>query len=117
MSAADAGWADEAPSPRKGRLVTPLRVLLVVVWVGAALTAAYGLLIAKSLPMAVSGLGVLTVAFFLLGVLAAGATIRAGRRGAAGLAFGSALFGGLCMLGASGSLTLAIVLGLLVSPT
>ena len=97
--------------------MTPLRLLLFVVWLGAGATAAYAVLVARSLPMAVSGLAIWGIAFFLLGLVAVAATVRAGRRGAGGTAFFAALVGGLCMLGASGALTLAIVLGLLASPS
>jgi hypothetical protein len=98
-------------------IVTPARLGLVVAWLGAGAAAAFGLLVAKSLPMTVSGLAVLGIASFLLGLIALAATVRAGRRGAGGTAFAAALFGGLCMLGASGSLSLAILLGLLARPS
>ena len=97
--------------------ITPLRALLFVVWLGAGVAAAYGVIVARSLPLTVSGLAVWGVMFFVFGLIAAGASVRAGRSGAAAMAFFAALFGGLCMLGASGAITLAIVLGLLASPT
>lgn len=98
-------------------MITPVRALLFVVWLGAGAAAAYGVIVARSLPMTVSGFAVWGIAFFLFGLVAVAATVRAGRRGEGGTAFFAALFGGLCMLGASGALTLAIVLGLLASPT
>ena len=70
---------------------------------------------AKSVPMIVSGTAVLGISLFLLGLVAAGAVVRAGRRGRGALAFSAALFGGLCMLAAAGSLAVAIVLGLLTA--
>jgi hypothetical protein len=98
-------------------IVTPARLGLVVASLGAGAAAAFGLFVAKSLPMTVSGLAVLGIASLLLGLIALAATVRAGRRGAGGAAFAAALFGGLCMLGASGSLSLAILLGLLARPS
>ncbi len=109
--------ADDGESGRWRGMITPARLGLVVAWLGAGAAAAYGLFVAKSLPMTVSGLAVLGIASLLLGLIALAATVRAGRRGAGGTAFAAALFGGLCMLGASGSLSLAILLGLLARPS
>jgi hypothetical protein len=109
--------ADSRETSRWRGMVTPARLLLVLAWLGAGAAAAYGLFEAKSLPMTVSGLAVLGITSFLLGLIALAATVRAGRSGAGGTAFAAALFGGLCMLGASGSLSLAILLGLLARPS
>ena len=98
------------------QLITPARLVLALAVVGSGAVAVLGLL-NRSLPMTVSGLGVLGVALFGVGIVAAGATVRAGRRGAGGTAFGAALLGGLSMLAASGCLTLAILLGLLAAPS
>ena len=51
----------------------------------------------------------------VLGLMAAAASVRSARNGSGGAAFAAALFGGLCMLAASGSLAVAIVLGLLAA--
>lgn len=96
--------------------ITPARLVLTLAVLGGGAVAVLGLL-NRSLPMTVSGLGVLGVALFGVGLVAAGAAVRAGRRGAGGSAFGGALLGGLCMLAASGCLTLAILLGLLAAPS
>jgi uncharacterized iron-regulated membrane protein len=98
-------------------MITPVRLLLVVVALGAAGASAYGLFVGKSLPITVSGAAVFAGAVFLIGLVAASATVRAGRDGNGRTAFVAALFGGLCMLAASGSLTVAILLGLLTSPS
>jgi hypothetical protein len=95
--------------------VTPVRVLLLAVLIIAGGVAIYGLAVAKSVPMIVSGMAIVGVCLFLLGLIAAGAVVRAGRRGQGALAFTAAVFGGLCMLGAAGSLSVAIVLGLLAA--
>jgi len=97
------------------RGVTPLRVLLVAAVLISGGVAVYGLAVAKSVPMIVSGMAIFGVCLFLLGLIAAGAVVRAGRRGQGALAFTAAVLGGLCMLGAAGSLSVAIVLGLLAS--
>ena len=97
------------------RAVTPVRVLLVAALLISGGIAAYGLAVAKSVPMIVSGTAVFGVCLFLLGLIAAGAVVRAGRRGQGALAFTAAVLGGLCMLGAACSLSVAIVLGLLAS--
>jgi hypothetical protein len=97
------------------RAVTPARLVLVAVVLISGVAALYGLVIAKSVPMIVSGTAILGIGLFLLGCIAVGSVIRAGRRGDGALAFAAAMFGGLCMLGASGSLSIAIVLGLLAA--
>jgi hypothetical protein len=95
--------------------VTPVRLLLVAAVLISAAVVAYGLVAAKSVPMIVSGSGILGVSLLIVGLIAAGAVVRAGRRGDGAIAFTAALFGGLCMLGAAASLSVAIVLGLLAS--
>ena len=97
------------------RAVTPARALLVAALLISGVVAVYGLAVAKSVPMIVSGTAIFGVCLLVLGLIAAGAVVRAGKRGQGGLAFTAALFGGLCMLGAAGSLAVAIVLGLLAS--
>lgn len=97
------------------RAATPTRVVLVAVILVSGAVALFGLAFAKSVPMIVSGSAVLGIGLFLLGLTAVGAVVRAGRRGDGALAFAAALFGGLCMLGAAGSLSISIVLGLLAA--
>ena len=89
--------------------------MLVAVILASGAVALFGLAFAKSVPMIVSGTAVLGIALFLLGLTAVGAVVRAGRRGDGALAFTAAVFGGLCMLGAAGALSVAIVLGLLTA--
>jgi len=97
------------------KALTPARLLLVVVIVVSGVVAVYGLAIAKSVPMIVSGTAVLGLSLLLLGLVAAGAVVRAGKRGDGAMAFTAAMFGGLCMFAAAGSLAVAIVLGLLAA--
>ena len=97
------------------RAITPTRLVLVAVILISGAVALFGLAVAKSVPMIVSGSAILGISLFLLGLTAAGAVVRAGRRGDGALAFAAAMFGGLCMLAASGSLAVAIVLGLLTA--
>lgn len=95
--------------------LTPTRLLLVAAILVSAVVAVYGLAVAKSVPMIVSGTAVLGISLLLLGIVAAGAAVRAGKRGDGAVAFTAALFGGLCMFGAAGCLAVAIVLGLLAA--
>jgi hypothetical protein len=95
------------------RAITPPRLLLIATVLISGAVAILGLVVAKSVPMIVSGMAVLGISLIVLGLIAAGAVVRAGKRGDGALAFTAAMFGGLCMLGAAGSLSIAIVLGLL----
>jgi hypothetical protein len=97
------------------KALTPTRLLLIGAIVISAAVAVYGLAVAKSVPMIVSGTGVLGISLALLGIVAAGAVVRAGRRGDGAMAFTAAMFGGLCMFGAAGALAIAIVLGQLAA--
>jgi hypothetical protein len=97
------------------RAVTPVRLVLIATVLISGAVAAFGLVAAKSVPMIVSGTAVLGISLILLGLIAAGTVVRAGKRGDGALAFAAAVFGGLCMLGAAGSLAIAIVLGLLAA--
>jgi hypothetical protein len=97
--------------------LTPARVLLVVVILAAAAVTLFSLIVAKSLPMTISGLAVSGVAVFVLGLTAAAASVRAAQDGANARAVGAAVFGGVCMLAAAGTMSVAIILGLLAAST
>jgi magnesium-transporting ATPase (P-type) len=97
--------------------LTPARVLLVIVVVAAAAVTLFSLFVARSLPMTISGLAVSGVAVFVLGLMAAAGSVRAAQNGANARAVAAAIFGGLCMLAAAGSLSVAIILGLLAAST
>jgi len=106
---------DERPRARRGRLVTPTRLLLALAFVGSGIAALYGLFVVRSLPITISSLVVLGMSAGLLGFIAGAASIGLGRDGRGGRAVLAALFGGVMLMGASGSLAAALVLGLLVT--
>ncbi len=96
--------------------MTPLRIGLVILAVGASVVVGYALFIDASpskLALLVSGLAVLGVALGLLGFGLAGSAVRFGESGRGGRALASAFVGGLFVIGACGSLAAAIVLGIL----
>jgi hypothetical protein len=97
--------------------VTVLRALLLVLVIGGAAVAVFGLFIGSSsgaqLPLVVSGLAVAGIAAGVLGFSLAGSAIRLGEDGRGGRALGVAFLGGLFVLGAAGALAGAIVLGIL----
>jgi hypothetical protein len=96
--------------------MTVLRVMLIVLMIGAALIALYGLLVDTSpvrLPLVVSGLAVAGIAAGIFGFSLAGSAVRLGQRGFAGRGTLVAFVGGLFVLGAAGALSGAIILGIL----
>jgi hypothetical protein len=96
--------------------MTPLRIALLVLAVGAAIVVVYALFVDNSptkLPLLVSGLAVVAVALAILGFGLAGSAVRLGESGRAGRALGSAFVGGLFVIAACGALAAAIVLGIL----
>ena len=107
----EAWYEDERPA----RTVTPARVLLFLLAVIAGAVALYGAFLDRTplqIPLTVSGLAVLGVTLLLLALASARSAAALGRSGSGGRAFLAAFFGGLCALGASGSLAGAIVLGI-----
>lgn len=98
--------------------MSPLRVMLWIVAVGAGLVVAYALFIdssAAKLALLVAGLAVLAIALAILGFGLAGSAVRAGEYGRGGRALASAFFGGLLVMAACGALAAAIVLGILAA--
>jgi hypothetical protein len=95
-----------------------LRVMLLVLMVGAAAVVLYGLLADTSaaplrLPLVVSGLAVGGIAAGVFGFSLAASAVRLGEQGGTGRATLVAFLGGLFVLGAAGALAGAIVLGIL----
>lgn len=93
-----------------------VRVILVVALVASAAVVVYGLLLDRSgqaIPFTVAGLLVLGVTCAVISVGLARGAFRAGNEGRGIRAIGGAVLGGLFALAASGSLFLAIVLGVL----
>ena len=98
--------------------MNPLRAVLVVLVVGAGIVVAYSLFVDSSsakLPLMVSSLAVLGIALGLLGFALASSAVRLGQVGHGIAALGVAFVGGLCVLGAAGSVAAAIVLGILAA--
>jgi hypothetical protein len=98
--------------------MTPFRVFLVVLMIGAAAFAAYGLFAADAairLPLLVAGLAVLGISSAFFGFSLAGSAVRLGEAGRGGRALLVAFFGGLFVLGAAGALGGAIILGILAA--
>ncbi len=98
--------------------MTPLRIVLILICFVAAAVAAFGLLFDTAgtrLPLVVSGLTVLGLCLGLLGFSLAGSAARLGRDGRGGWALIVAFVGGVLVLGAAGSLAVAIVLGILAA--
>lgn len=98
--------------------MTTLRVMLVVLMVGAGAIALYGLLVDTSparLPLVVSGLAVGGIASGIFGFSLAGAAVELGQRGFIGRATLVAFVGGVFVLGAAGALSGAIILGILTA--
>ena len=95
-----------------------LRVMLVVLMIGAGAVALYGLLIDTAptrLSLVVSGLAVGGIAAGIFGFSLAGSAARLGQRGFPGRAVLVAFIGGLFVLGAAGALSGAIILGILTT--
>jgi MFS family permease len=106
------------PVDRRGPLLTPLRVTLVLaLLIGVALLG-YALLVQRGqdvpfLAAACAVLGFALGAFAVTGVVG---TYRAAADGRGGRAFGIAFLGGLAGIGAFGFLALAMIFGLLWKP-
>jgi len=98
--------------------VTLLRFLMLALAIAAGAVVLYGLFVESSsikLALIVSGLAVLAVCLGVLGFAMAGSAARLGRGGRMGWGMLVAFVGGLFVLGAAGSLSAAIVLGLLAA--
>ena len=96
--------------------MTPLRIALWVLAVGAAVVVGYALFVDSSqakLPLLVASLAVLGVVLGALGFGLAGSAASIGEDGRMGRALATAFVGGLFVLAAAGSLAMAIVLGIL----
>jgi hypothetical protein len=107
----------DEPRVRRPRLISPARVMLALLVVIAAVVAVYGFLDRTPLQLTIIivGLGLLGVALLLLSLSLARAAAQLGRYGSGGKALFAALIGGLCILGAAGSLSGAIVLAMLTA--
>jgi uncharacterized membrane protein len=111
---------DFAP-PDRGRTVPlPLLFVLLLAVVAGAGVVLYGMFVDRSrtqVPLLVSGLVVLGLAFLVLAVASIVSAVRSGRDGRGGRAFLVALLGGLFCLAAAGNLGAGVVLALLYGST
>ena len=101
--------------PRLGRLkLTPTRVTLAVALFGSVAFLLYAITVrdASQIPLLSSGAAVLGLVFAALAVAGAISTYRASREGRSGLAFASAVLGGIAALIAFGCLSWAVILAL-----
>lgn len=99
--------------------MTPTRAVLALALVGSAAVVVYGLVIDRTggaIAFTVAGLAVLGVTLVAFAAMLAAAAVRAGRLGRGARAVGAAFLGGLSALAASGSLSAAVILGLLARP-
>jgi hypothetical protein len=113
-----AGYEDDWWRDEPGRMLNPVRILLVILVIGSGAVALYGMFLDRTrlqMPLTVSGFAVLAMSLGFLSLSAARGAAGLGRRGYGGRALGAALFGGLCAMGAAGSLAAAIILGLLAA--
>jgi hypothetical protein len=99
------------------RLLTPVRGMLVLLALAAGGVAFFGFLdrSALQLPIIIFGLGLLGLAMLVLSLSLARASAQLGGQGRGGKALFAAFAGGLCILAAAGSLSGAIVLGMLIA--
>ena len=104
---------DDRYAVRRGRLITPMRVVLFLALVAAAALGGYALLMDKGrtqIPILAAGLSVGGLSLLGFAFVGGAAAQGARRDGSAVRAFVAAVFGGLCALGAAGSLGAAVVL-------
>jgi hypothetical protein len=106
-------WEDEEPV----RLISLPRVLLAVLALVAGGVAFFGFLdrSALQLPIIVVGLLLLGVVLLVLSLSLARVAARLGGQGSGGRALWGAFLGGVCILGAAGALSGAIVLGMVIA--
>jgi hypothetical protein len=104
---------DEEPP---GRRLTPFRFAAAIALVGSVVATLYALFVERTavqVPILVSGLAVLGITLLVLAVSGAARAMRSAENGHPAAAFFAALLGGLCALGAAGSLGSAIVFALI----
>lgn len=104
------------PAPRPRSRPSPAQIVLLVALFASLVVVVYGSFVDKSaaqVPILGSGLAVMGLTLLAFAGMGALASVRAGREGEGGRAFGAALIGGICALAAAGALGAALVLVLL----
>jgi hypothetical protein len=107
---------DEPSDPGGGRRITPFGFAGTVALVGSVVATLYALFVertAAQIPILVSGLAVLGITLIILAVAGATRAVRLAEDGRPAGAFFAALLGGLCALGAAGSIGSAVVFALI----
>ena len=106
--------SDDEDQPRRGPSFTAILFFLAALVGGGVII--YAILVDRGrtqIPILVSGLTVVGVSLLVLALVGARGATGAGRVGHAGKALVFALAGGVCALGAAGSLGSAVVLALI----
>jgi len=104
---------DDFDEPRRGRLITPARVVLVLVLVAAAALGIYGGFFDRGrtqIPFLVTGAALAGFSLLMLALIGAAAAWRAARDDSFLRALIAGLFGGVCAVCASGALGTAVIL-------
>lgn len=109
------------PEPRRiGPIeITPTAILLVVALIGSVLYLLYAITVrdASQIPLLASGAVVLGIVFVGVAITGLIATWRSSVRGRDGRAIAHALIGGVACLAAAGCFAIAIILGLVSTPS
>lgn len=103
------------PAPKAG-VIRPSRILLLLALLVSTAVLAYGLFVDKSqyqVAIAIVGLAMLGVSLLFTAAASLRGGLRSAREGSLVRSSSVAIFGGLCMLGASGCLASGLVLALL----
>jgi hypothetical protein len=111
--------ADAADAGQTAPVIRPTRVLLLIALAISAGVVFYGFFIERGVlqvPILVVGLAMLGISFLLTALASLRGGIRVARHGSRLASAGLAFFGGLCALGAAGSLASALILANLYQP-
>jgi hypothetical protein len=107
------GETEYEDEPRRGRVITPARVVLVLLLVAAAALGVYGGFFDRGptqIPFVVTGSALAGFSLLMLAFIGGAAAWRAARDGAFLRALVGGVFGGLCAVGAAGALSAAVIL-------
>jgi hypothetical protein len=110
------GARQAPPGPRIGPVsITPTGVVFVIALVGSIVFLIYAITVrdASQIPLLATGAAVLGVVFVAFSIIGLVATWRSSVHGRDGRAFGHAVIGGVSFLVAAGCFAAAIILGIL----